>query len=164
MQLQTWVDSCRRNADSSVSLFDTLSDLLFAIPRFINYINNAFILSFLSNNSFHERQQIGIYLVLLYSCCKCPGHQIVCKNHCLNKCDDRKIFHGRILFLEGSLLGARANVSCDGGFHVRGVNNICIKTETVQCIKSKYGCDWRSQSGLSIPSCDRMGKLQWANW
>ena len=109
------------------------------------------------NNLFYERQQNNTYLVLIYSCCKCPGNQIVCKNHCLNKCDDRKVFHGRILFLEGSLHGARANVSCDGGFHVRD-QSICIKTETVQCIKSKYGCDWRSHSGSSIPSCDRMGK------
>ena len=155
MQLQTWVDSCRRNADSSVSLFDTLLDLSLPITK---SINNAFILCwFLSNNYFYKRQQIGTYLVLIYSCCKCPGHQIVCKNHCLNKCDDRKVFHGRILFLEGSLHGARANVSCDGGFHVRD-QSICIKTETVQCIKSKYGCDWRSHSGSSIPSCDRMGK------
>ena len=157
MQLQTWVDSCRRNADSSVSLFDTLSDLLFAIPKLIN---NAFILYwFLSNILFCEMQQNNTYLVLIYSCCKCPGNHIVCKNHCVNKCDDRKVFHGRILFLEGSLHGARANVSCDGGFHVRD-QSICIKTETVQCIKSNYGCDWRSHSGLSIPSCERMGKLQ----
>ena len=142
------MDSCRRNADSSVLLFNTSSDLLFAII-------------ILNENTYNNTitTHITIYLVLIYSCCKCPGHQIVCKNHCFNKCYDRKVFHGRILFLEGSLHGARANVSCDGGFHIRD-QSICIKTETVQCIKSKHGCDWRSHSGSSIPSCDRMGKLQ----
>ena len=138
-----------------------MSGLLQTKRRFLGitfrYIVRSIILYL--HITIHITIYITIYLILIYSCCKCPGHQIVCKNHCLNKCDDRKVFHGRILFLEGSLHGARANVSCDGGFHVRD-QSICIKTETVQCIKSKYGCDWRSHTGLSIPSCDRMGKLQ----
>ena len=75
----------------------------------------------------------------------------------MNKCRDQKVFHGRILHLEGSLNGARANVSCNGGFHING-QSTCVKTETVQCTKSNYGSEWRSNNDSLIPSCERMGR------
>ena len=63
-----------------------------------------------------------------------------------------------MLYLEGTLNGARANVSCDGGFHISG-KSTCTKTETVKCIKSEFGSGWRSHNGSTIPSCERMGSL-----
>ena len=92
-----------------------------------------------------------------FSCCKCPEEEQECKNHCLNKCPDQKIFHGRILYLEGSLNGARANVSCDGGFHIIG-QSTCEKTETIYCRKFNYGSSWSNHASSVVPTCERMGK------
>ena len=94
---------------------------------------------------------------LLNSCCKCSEYRDTCMNHCLNNCPDQKIFHGRMLYLEGSLNRARANVSCDGGFHISG-KSTCMRTETVYCKKSRYGSEWRSSNGSLIPKCERMGE------
>ena len=62
-----------------------------------------------------------------------------------------------MLYLEGSLNKARANVSCDGGFHISG-KSTCMRTETVYCEKLKHGSEWRSKNASVIPKCERMGK------
>ena len=98
-----------------------------------------------------------VFRIYHFSCCKCPDGEKECKSHCLNKCPDQKIFHGRILYLEGSLTGARANVSCDGGFHIRG-QPTCVKTETIYCRKFEYGSVWTNVKGSVVPACERMGK------
>ena len=95
--------------------------------------------------------------MLLNSCCKCPENGDMCNNHCMNMCPDQKVFHGRMLYLEGSLNGARANVSCDGGFHISG-KSTCTRTETIYCTKSQFGSEWRSSNASLIPKCERMGK------
>ena len=142
------MDGHGRISNTEVYIFQTLTRWI-RIKQIYrsNFLNQKFIYSIIP----------WCVLMLYFRCCKCPGYGHRCTNHCPNKCSDRKIFHGRILYLEGTLIDARANVSCDGGFHISG-QSTCTKTSTIKCVKSEYGSLWISHNSSTIPKCERMGK------
>ena len=92
-------------------------------------------------------------------CCQCPEDG-PCRGHCPDEVfcpQDQVIHHGRMKFLYGNVVGARALVSCDGGFHINGYH-ICRHSNVAICTSSPYGRQWTGRKTNELmPTCDKIG-------
>ena len=118
--------------------------------------------------------------VQLPQCCKCPqnldpnttttyGQKIqtqnknhpsqnepLCHDHCSKHCSvDLEVHGGYVEYPEGSLVGAKGQVKCKPGFHLKG-KSVCSQTADLVCTSTSYGSLWSVGQYDTFPSCEKL--------